>query len=78
MEHSLRYRLKKGVVLFSMCGERFLVPSREAGYRAPVILSVSPELAAVLLKEETVLSAVSEETLARLQRLAAAGFLEEY
>lgn len=75
----MKYRLKKGVVLFPMCGEFFIVPSREAGFRAPVILSASEELAGVLNSEEnTGEKELSENTLKKLRSFTAAGILEEY
>ena len=75
----MKYRLKKGVTLFRMCGELFIVPSREAGFRAPVILSASQELASVLETEEDAeMSVLSESTVKKLRSLTAAGFLEEY
>lgn len=74
----MRFRLKKGVVLFPMCGELFLVPSRAAGFNAPIILSVSPDFASLLdSKEDLSALGLSEETLKRLRRLTAAGLLEE-
>ena len=70
----MKYRLKNGVVLFPICGEYFIVPSRKASL-PPVILSATPELASVLAEglEET-----SSETKTRLRRLMDAGIVEEY
>ena len=74
----MKFRLKKGVVLFPMCGELFIVPSSSAGFNAPVILSVSSAFADLLDPEnETDPASLSEETIERLRRLAAAGLLEE-
>ena len=74
----MKFRLKKGVILFPMCGELFIVPSRSAGFNAPVILSVSSALADLLDPEnETDPASLSEETIERLRRLTAAGLLEE-
>ena len=75
----MRYRLKKGMVLFSVCGEFFLFPSREVGTLPPVILSVSEELAHTLDPTATFsLEGLSRETEARLKRWLSAGIIEEY
>ncbi len=70
----MKYRLKNGVVLFPICGEYFIVPSRKASL-PPVILSATPELAYVLTEG---LEKTSSETETRLRRLIAAGIVEEY
>ena len=75
----MRYRLKKGVVLFSMCGEKYILPSREAKGLIQFIISASQELAEILDSEEEVAeSSISAETRNKLNRLKKAGFIEEY
>lgn len=75
------YRLKKGVVIFEVCGGCFIFPSRAAQTLVQAILPVSEELRAVLLREdaskEEMLS-LSPEMEQRLKRLARAGYVEEY
>ena len=74
----MRYRLKKSIVLFSMCGEFFIFPSRASGFYSPVILSASPELTAVLRQEASAEEKLSEEQWKKLKRLMAAGLIEEF
>ena len=75
----MRYRLKKGVVLFSVCGKCFLFPSREAGNFPPMLLSVTEELASVLSPASPAATReLSPETRKKLQRFAAVGIIEEY
>ena len=72
------YRLKKGVVLFHMCGGDFIFPSREAEHLIPVIITATPELAAFLSKNENnSLEELSPEALKKVRRLIGAGFVEE-
>ena len=71
------YRLKKGVILFSICGKSFLFPSREADSLPPVILSVSGELLSALNSLEPCQD-YSTETANKLRHLISAGFVEEY
>ena len=73
----MKYRLKNGVVLFPVCGEYFIVPSRKAAL-PPVILSASPELASILAEGKIAAEEASSETWTRLRRLMAAGIVEEY
>lgn len=73
----MKYRLKNGVVLFPICGEYFIVPSRKAAL-PPVVLSASSDLASILLEgKEASAANTSPETVMKLQRLTAAGILEE-
>ena len=75
----MHYRLKIGVVLFCMCGEYFIFPSREAIGLFQMIISVSSELVSVLSSDKEIdLQALSEETIKKLTRLKATGFVEEY
>lgn len=75
-DRQVKYTLKKGVVMFEMCGERFIVPSREAG-PIPVVLTVSPEMRSVLEAEQGVSEdSLSPETRKKLQLYTAAGILE--
>ena len=77
-DRQVKYTLKKGVVLFEMCGERFIVPSREAGLM-PVILTVSSEMLSVLEAEQGVSEdSLSPETRKKLQLYTAAGILEAH
>ena len=72
----MRYALKKGVVLLRMCGEQFLVLSRESGL-PPLVLSVSPEIASLLESEAgNSGEACTGETKVRLRQLTSAGLLE--
>ena len=73
----MKYRLKNGVVLFPVCGEYFIVPSRKSAL-PPVILSATSELASVLAEGRPSLEEASSETRTRLRRLMAAGIVEEY
>lgn len=75
------YRLKKGVVIFEVCGGGFIFPSRAAQTLVQAILPLSEELRAVILREDTSraeMSSLSPETEQRLKRLAWAGYIEEY
>ncbi len=75
------YRLKKGVVIFEICGGCFIFPSRAAQTLVQAILPVPEELRAVLLREDTpkkAVSGLSPEMEQRLKRLAKAGYIEEY
>lgn len=75
------YVLKKGVVLFQMCGEHFIFPSRGAGKLAPAILSASEEMVSILQAKgepKGIVNTISPETERKLQLLVRAGFLEEY
>lgn len=47
----MTYRLKKGIVLLRMCGEEYLFPCREAGIPISFLVSLSPEISDVLVKE---------------------------
>ena len=74
----MKYTLKEGVVLFEMCGERFIVPSRKAGL-VPVVLTVSPEMRSVLEEEQGVNEdKFSPETRKKLRLYTAAGILEAH
>ena len=74
----MRYSLTEGVVLFSMCEESFLFPSRKAKGLVPFIMIVPPELAAVLGEEKNVSQGdLSPETEKKLKRLITAGLVEE-
>ena len=76
------YRLCKGVVLFRMCGKSFLFPSREADGLVGAIISVPDQMAAILRGEngpfEEDGTIQSGEMQRKLERLTAAGFIEEY
>ena len=75
----MRYRLKKGVVLFAVCGEHFLFPSREAGKLPPILLSITKEMACTLGSTEPFsLEDLSSETQDRIRRYAAVGIIEEF
>lgn len=75
----MTYRLRKGVVVFSMCGEDFIFPSREADRLPPAILTLTPDLAEALKKGANTDSyGFSPEEQKKLQRLAAAGYIEVY
>ncbi len=73
----MKYRLKNGVVLFPVCGEYFIVPSRKAAL-PPVILSAAPELVSALTEGKDSAEEISSETRTKLQSLTAAGIVEEY
>lgn len=75
------YRLKKGVVIFEVCGGGFIFPSRAAQTLVQAILPVSEELRDVIFKEHTSkekMPSLSPEMEQRLKRLAKAGYIEEY
>lgn len=72
----MTYRLRKGVAVFSMCGEYYIFPSREAHELLPVILAVTPGLAAALRTGEPFDDrGFSAEERKKLERLAAAGYI---
>lgn len=74
----MNYRLSNSVVLFRMCGEDFLFPSRKEGNLIPFIISLSSELASALRQEKTVCTEnLSAEDCKKLQRLAKLRFVEE-
>lgn len=74
----MAYRLKKGVVLFQMCGEDFLFPSREAGAKAAFLVSSTPEISALLSGHTTSTEdQISPEAAAKLKRFVGLGFVEE-
>lgn len=73
----MAYRLKKGVVLFDMCGESFLFPSRSSGVKLGFLLPAPPALAG-LLRRENGPESLSGEELNKLRRLVKTGLVEEY
>ena len=75
----MTYRLRKGVAVFAMCGEDFIFPSREAKDLPPAILALTPGLAKVLREERAFDDGeFTPEERQKLQRLAAAGYIEVY
>ena len=73
----MAYRLKTGAVLFDMCGESFLFPSRRSGLELGFLFSVPPGLAA-LLRQERGPEQLSEAEQNKLRRLVKIGLVEEY
>ena len=73
------FRLKKGVVLFQICGAYFIFPSRSANPRISALITVPKELADFLhmRPEGSVVPELSEEAQKKLQRLIRIGFVEE-
>ena len=76
------YRVKKGVALFHMCGTWYLFPSKAAGGLLSAILSVPEEGAQILQRNKEEPDREDEiirpETAAKLKKLCAAGYIEEY
>ena len=74
----MSYRLHKNVVLFQMCGEDYLFPSRAEGRFPPILLPVSEQLTSVLQNDGTAsfgqLSAKDQKKLLRLVKI---GMIEE-
>ena len=75
----MRYRVKKGVVLFSMLGQNYLFPSRKAGIPIAFLVSISDELTSIL-KEKTdliVMQDLDMELQKKINRLLKLGYIEE-
>lgn len=73
------YRLKPGVVLFDLCGETFLFPSRSSDAGLRFLITVPQPLAALLRQQRgagpDLLPGDAEQ---KLQRLLKYGLIEEY
>lgn len=74
----MKYGLKEGVVLFDLCGESFLFPSRRSGVKLAFLIGAPPALAA-LLRQETGADEdkLSQEERDKLRRLVKRGFVWE-
>ena len=74
----MAYRLKTGIVLFELCGESYLFPSRRSGVHLGFLITVPPALAALLRQEPgAAAQTLHEEERKKLQRLLKMGFVEE-
>ena len=72
----MRYRVKKGVVLFAMLGKDYLFPSRESGVKLGMLIALPEELAA-LLRTGGDPQGLGKEMLEKLHRYEKLGFVEE-
>ena len=75
----MKYKLTNGVVLFRICGEYYIFPSRQAEMLPALLICASEELARILQKEADVSEKeLAPETYKKIQHLIAAGFIERY
>lgn len=75
---TVKYRIKKGVVLFRICGEYFLFPSQISDVSVPFIITVPSELLLVLNSsvESMNVTDLSDDIKKKISRLIRLGYLE--
>ena len=75
------YRVRKGVVLFQMCGRNYLFPSKEADGLPAILFPIAPEICAVLSgRKENADSPVEEQDPSiaeKIKRLVRLRLIEE-
>ena len=74
----MKYRLRKGVVMFKLCGSYYLFPSRNAGLPLAFLVSISEEILPFLsVTADTPTNPVSFEVRKKLQNLIRLKYVEE-
>ena len=73
----MKYQLKNGVVLFSVCDAYFIFSSRKSEASLHVLIRVSDELLSVLTNHNDSLNEISDQTSAKIRRLIRMGYIEE-
>lgn len=73
----MKYQVKSGVVLFSVCDANFIFPSRKSEAPLHVLIRVSDELLSALTNQNDSLNVISDQTSAKIQRLIRMGYIEE-
>ena len=71
----MAYCVKTGVVLFDMCGESYLFPTRSSEVKLGFLITVSPAMAG-LLRGKNGPEHLKAEERKKLDRLVKAGFVE--
>lgn len=71
----MKYRVKDGVVLLSICDSYFLFPSRDSGVSVPFLITADEKLVSILKGNSA--GFIAEETSKKLNRLTKLGYIEE-